>query len=268
MMVAQDVRAATGQGRNWFAETGKRDWRAILASVGLRPERWIFNILKKIPPEHCREETVAALAKAFRNRHPRMRVLSHMPRITRDTIALLEWSSDVVSAKLLLSSSVSDYDEQPISGLVNSISGYLFCKKDNRTWPYGNLTAKNLANVEARLRWRFREEGGDLLDPFPPPPIPGIPGRIEPIRDLGALGAEADGQRNCACEYVGNILMGRSYLYAISVFERATLALRNRRDADVWVIEDLRGLENGDPSEETTNFVMEWLETHYRAVDR
>jgi hypothetical protein len=116
-----------------------------------------------------------------------------------------------------------------------------------------------LTRVEMRLRWKHSAAGCELLAPFPPPPVGGIPGKIEPLRDYREVGAEADLQKNCVRAFLGDIIAGNFYVYSVTVKERATLALRRLGDSDTWVTADLRGYDNEEPSVETVRFVTSWL---------
>jgi hypothetical protein len=66
-------------------------------------------------------------------------------------------------------------------------------------------------------------------------------------------------QKNCVRAFIEDIIAGNFYAYAVTVRERATLALRRLGDSDTWVVADLRGYDNWEPSAETENFVKAWL---------
>ena len=234
-------------------------WREILGKLGLPPKRRVIRLLKKLPAAHCREQTVNAFAEAIRAKHFNVRILSHLSQITRDTVALLRLDCSMVSPLLLIASSVSDYDEEPTAWLVDNVRFLISGDPMRRGWPYRQLDAEMLARVEMRLRWKHRAAGCELLAPFPRPPIAGIPGKIEPLRDYRSVGEEADLQKNCVRAFIEDIIAGNFYVYAVTVRERATLALRRLGESDTWVIADLRAYDNWEPSAETEQFVAAWL---------
>jgi hypothetical protein len=244
---------------DWMREIAVMRWREILENLGLPPKRRVIRLLKKLPAAHCREQTVNALAEAIRAKHPYVRILSHLSQITRDTVALLRMDRSMVSSLILIASSASDYDEEPTAWLVDNVRFLISGDPVRRGWPYRQLDAETLARVETRLRWQHSAAGCELLAPFPRPPIAGIPGKIEPLRDYRSLGEEADLQKNCVRAFIEDIISGNFYAYAVTVRERATLALRRLGDSETWVVADLRAYDNWEPSEETEHFVTAWL---------
>lgn len=233
-------------------------WRQMLGRLGLPPQRRLVRILRKMPLLHCGTEALEDLVNAIADQHPFIRVLSHLPRITRDTAALLEAPRRHVSPKLLLDSAKSEYDEKPVFWSVDAVSWFSEGEYPGRPWPYGQLDAAALARVEARFRDRFGEEG-EYLAPFPEPPVSGIPGRITAIRSYWFLSAEGDEQNNCAETLAPEIVAGRCYVYSVTAFERATLALRRDEKTGRWFIEDLRARDNAAVSQATTAYVRAWL---------
>jgi len=242
----------------WLCRILDLTWTQALGAIGLPAERRIVRILRKLPVEHCHYDIVEILAAACRSRHPHLRILSHLPRITRDTGALLKLPPEMTNAHLLLASTKSNYDEEPVRWCLDAVAWFREQELPGRPWPYGRLDAMALGRIEARYRIRFGNDG-EFWAPFPPPPIPGVPGRIAALRDFWRLVAEGNQQSNCAEIYAPEIVAGRSYLYSVSVLERATLAIRRKRETGLWVVDDLRAKDNAPPSELTKRYVDEWL---------
>ena len=232
-------------------------WREILIELGLPNEPRVLRILRKMPLEHCHRLTVGCLADAIRSRHPHLRMLTHLPKITRDTIGLLRHAPEKINAHLFLASSASDYNEERVTWIVDTITWFRDQERAGRPWPYGHLTAEGLARVEETFRVRYGD-GSEHLTPFPEPPISGVPGRITALRDFAAVVAEGDEQVNCAESYIPDILVGKCYIYSVKVLETATLALRRTADG-AWVVDDVRARNNQPPSRETVAYVEEWL---------
>jgi hypothetical protein len=99
-----------------------------------------------------------------------------------------------------------------------------------------------------------------------PAPFPGRPAEIEPIRCYDRLVVDSAEVENCSVTFLGDIVGGKSYLYAVLHPERATLALR-RDESGGWEIQDLRAVRNAKVSVETKNFINEWIfaQEHSRA---
>ena len=230
-------------------------WHEILGEHRLPGERRLLRLFRKLPICHCQPNTVMALAGAIRREHPRVRLLSHLPRVTQDTVSLLHFPAELVNAHLLLASSQSDPGQEPISRCVETVTWFREFEGPGRHWPYGHLNAQELARVEEAFRARHTE-GGNL--PFPEPPLPDVPGRITALHDSRAVEAEGDQQLNCAASFIPEIIRNTKYLYSITVLERATLALRRDKSGQ-WVVDDLRARNNRPPSRETTDFVEAWL---------
>ncbi len=233
-------------------------WRQILGALGLPAERRLVRILRKISLPHCGAETLETLRGILRDGHPHLRTLSHLSTITRDTIALMRLSPLMVNPLLLFASGDSDYDEEPVRWCLDTIAWFRDQEEPGRPWPYGKLDPLALARVAARYRRRLGEQG-EYLTPFPPPPIPGVPGRITALRDFFSLSREGRQQNNCVEALAPDVLSGRIYVYAVNVRERATLAIRRKTVTGSFEVEDLRGADNAAPSDETERFVGEWL---------
>ena len=236
-------------------------WHEILGELGLPRERRLVRLFRKIPAFHAHPITVDSFADAIKTGHPHVRLLSHLPKITRDTVALLRLPPDKVNAHLLLASSGSDHDEEPVTWCVDTVAWFREQEKPGRPWPYARLDVKGLARVEELYRSRYGD-GAEHLLPFPEPPVPGIPGRITALRDFFSVVAEGDEQANCAESYIPDIQQGLSYLYAVTVLEGATLALR-RTAAGRWVVDDVKARFNRPASRETIEFIYAWLAEHY-----
>jgi hypothetical protein len=262
VLLVQSVAARAGDRSNQFRDLLGLRWRDLAKDLGLSAKPKAIRLLRKIPVLHCHRFTVSALADAIKSRHPHVRLLSHLPKITRDTVALLRLSPEKVNAHLLLASSSSDYDEEPVTWCVDNIGFYREVEGPGRPWPYGRLDAEDLKRVEAILRDRH-SDGLEHLTPFPEPPVPGVPGRITALRDSRDVAREGDEQVNCAESYLPAIIKGRNFLYSVTVLERATLALR-RTSQGRWILEDLRAQNNQAPSRETQYFVDEWMAANDR----
>jgi len=178
--------------------------------------------------------------------------------VTCDTVALLDLPPSLVNGRLLLASSWSNPDAEPVRWCVETVSWFREMELPGRPWPYRALDAAALARVEARFRKLYGDQG-EGLEAFPPPPFPGIPDEIIPLCDYWALIKEGDEQRNCIAGYGQDVVDGFCYVYSIRVAERATLLLRRLDKSTQWLVWDLRAEGNLQASEGTEMFVADWL---------
>ncbi len=91
---------------------------------------------------------------------------------------------------------------------------------------------------------------------FPPPPVPGIPGRIEPVTSASDLVDEGEMQGNCVASYAGRVREGNLYIYRVLKPERATLSITRSGPFAEWEIGELECRFNTDVSEETEELVQ------------
>ncbi len=239
-------------------------WCEILAHVGLPARPKVLRILSKLSPEHCHVHTVRKLCKVLAaSNHPSFHLLPHLPRLTRDTVSLLQLEPSLVSPELLRASTESDCDVETVTWLVTSIRSLLLQLGHIGGWPYAGVGVEQLKLIEGELFARLHP------DPtaFPAPPFASRPGEIEPIRDLFALAGEAEEQSNHAfVVLLPEILIGEAFVYAVHHPERATLALRRTNAFDEWKIHELRGPRNTAPVPDTSAAVEAWLAAAKRIV--
>ncbi len=228
-------------------------WRDLLRELRLPVRRRTLRILAKLAPDQCHPVTVRRLAQVLRlPRHPALRILPHLPRLSRDTVRLLFVPTECITARLLLASASSPEDEEPVNRVVRAIR---LLRKDGR-WPYRALGLIQLQAVERRLS-TAAVRNADAI--FPAPPFPGIPGCIVPIRDARDLLAEADGQHHCGAIYFPEVMAVLAYFYRVLRPERATLLILRAGSTAPWILGDLRLFANAEPTADTTSFVSEWL---------
>jgi hypothetical protein len=101
---------------------------------------------------------------------------------------------------------------------------------------------------------------GELLGPFPPPPLPALTADGDSLRPLTtphSVEREGEIMNHCAGGYVGAVFSGRSYLYAGSVAgERLTVEVV--RQAGGWALNQARGAGNLFPAEEAMRRLASW----------
>lgn len=103
---------------------------------------------------------------------------------------------------------------------------------------------------------------------FRTPPLPGIPGKIEPITSADGLVNEGELQNNCVGSYASRVRSGTTYIYKVLDPERATLSLtRSDTDSLDWQISELEVRSNQPVSRVTEQFISDWLERHREILE-
>jgi hypothetical protein len=93
---------------------------------------------------------------------------------------------------------------------------------------------------------------------FPPPPVPSLPGVVEPLDSAVQLVLEGRQQANCVASYAPRVREGRVSIYRVLQPERATLSLI-RTEAGRWEIGELKASRNRPVSGQTHDLVEQWL---------
>lgn len=244
--------------RRDLTKLSNRPWRGLLADLGLPTRPRTIRIMRKLPVGHCTVATVTRLRRVLRTSgHRWVHVLPHLPHFTRDTVGLLLQDPQVITPTLIHASLQSAPDEETVSWLCNSIRSLRAELGHTGPWPYRGLDLEQLKLVEGRLTALTVP---DYFAAFPPPPIPGIPGAIEPIRDFVNLAEEGDSQANCAVMYVSSILANEAYVYRLLRPDRATLVLQRSGPTGPWALADLRCSHNTAPTDASLAFVKTWID--------
>ncbi|MEI9953805.1 MAG: hypothetical protein WDO74_33715 [Pseudomonadota bacterium] len=104
-----------------------------------------------------------------------------------------------------------------------------------------------------------------LVVSFGRPPVPGTPD-IEPIRTTAELAAEGELMDHCCASHVWSVQRGETYFYRVFRPQRATLEVAISKK-HVWLYE-LKLRRNDEPSEETYEFVRQWLQMNQQQTGR
>ncbi|SHK65071.1 PcfJ-like protein [Marinobacter antarcticus] len=108
--------------------------------------------------------------------------------------------------------------------------------------------AKRAAHAAA-----LTQEHGD----YPAPPIPAIDG-IEPLASWLELLDEGSSMHHCVGSYDTFVALGEVFIYRMMEPERLTISLEHRNNT--WVIGEVRGIRNANPSPAALDFVRRWVE--------
>ncbi len=115
-----------------------------------------------------------------------------------------------------------------------------------------------LRELHDRLAARLNKKPGLPAVAYAPPPVPGTE-TIIPITHSKELSAEGQQMKHCVASYHADIIIGRYYVYRIIHPQRATLGL-TLSPGKKPCIDQLKGVRNQCPSQETYDSVQSWLQ--------
>jgi len=98
---------------------------------------------------------------------------------------------------------------------------------------------------------------------FPQPPIPGVDGIIEPIKNVKELFDEGEEMMHCVHSYYDRILEGRSFCYRVLYPERCTLEICPS-PSGFWMINQIRKKRNEKPKGKTFDMIQNWISNWYK----
>lgn len=247
--------------------------RDLLEILGLPASPAAVNLFRKIDPRCVNGDNWPAIklviGEALREPKPR---LNHLSSINTGVVEiLLDARASGAATPRLLEEVAEDRSEIYRGRVVHLITSTLRMQDELRTGPHCQ-TFQNLARLRAvheEVSEHYRRRVRQLIEAnacgpacFPVPPIPGIPGRIEPVTSASDLVDEGEMQGNCVASYAGRVREGHLYIYRVLCPERATLSITRRGPSSEWEIGELECRFNTDVSEETEEFVQAWLDRH------
>jgi hypothetical protein len=240
--------------------------RRILGALGFPDQQAAVRVLRRVD-DRVLDSTLLGHLQAWICDPACLRRLAHVPRIGAAGIALrtareLTWFDDRALPEVLGS-------EDP--ELLRSLDEFAELSRRLLRLRYGpqgpvSSTGQIRERIEA-MRRQLREVGDLPADgPLPDPPVPGIPGAIEPLRTVQDVHLEGKRMRHCVRLYLRPVLEGRVALYRVLQPQRATLSLvpKGRR----WRLGQLSRFANRQPSWECFAAVKHWLRTHTPPASR
>jgi len=212
-------------------------------------------------PEAFRREVLEPLKRAVAD--PEVaRALSHLPIIPLGVIELVSSPALFQCCRPSLLSEVaeaaSSLDRSSVAHLLREVLQMRSALDPERG--VSLLSVKQLHAIHDELlgdylKWlEMRARAGK----FPPAPVPGIPGIIEPVLSAKELIREGRSQSNCVGAYVDRVRGGKVFIYRVTTPERATLSLVNSTDGR-WEIGQLLASHNRAVSSQTQDVVEEWM---------
>ena len=237
-------------------------WRQtrIAELLGFPASRRSVRALRKLPVDELDAAALLSLQRLLRSEEVLGRI-SHLPRLSK---ALLQVARSPESFMALeRDSQLALLDPQRGPALAKQLGAMLDRLTRTRSRGYRlPRTIRSSVHAEALARAisALQSEVGplDAPDSVPPPPFPGIPGVIEPLRSAGDYHEEGLAMRNCVRSRLREAMRGRIALYRVLQPERATLSLE--RSGPRWRLGDLLAVGNSSVARRTREEVDRWLE--------
>lgn len=213
-------------------------FRSAVARGGMQPySRWHYRYLHRLMVSSTRPATkglIRHLARVNPTRLKIARALSEDLQIAPLVMALrnVEAARDLDTLVMLLKQSGADR-----AAMVGALAAV--------------TTMEDVGKFAKR--WAFRVA-------LPRHPVPASEG-YEPVKDTADLRKLAIDFRNCARNYVGNALEGRS-AFAVVTDLSSQAVVHLIRAGDRWSIDDFYGRGNAPPDRNLTNRWTEYLAQH------
>lgn len=251
--------------------------RDLMAILGLPSLNSAVNLFRKIDPASISGDNwpaiVTVLTKELAASKSR---LSHLPSINYGVVEILAHpEASRAASAYLLNEVANDRSENYRGRVVHMITSTLRMQDELRTGARCNEFASlaRLRTVHDEVSENYRRRVRQLIEAnelaeyhFFSPPLPGIPGRIEPITSAAGLVDEGEEQGNCVANYAQRVKDGHTFIYRVLHPERATLSIVLKTPFGGWEIGELEKRYNTDTSPETEEFVQAWLDRHRKFV--
>lgn len=251
--------------------------RDLLGVLGLPSSPAAVNLFRKVDPHSVNGDNWPALVEVIgRAASEPKSCLNHLSAINAGVVEiLLDPRASRAATRQLLEEVARDRAENHRGRVVHLITSTLRMQDELRAGrpcqTFQNLSRLHALHEEVTANYRRRvhqlteaNAGGPAC--FPPPPLPGIPGQIEPVTSPSDLVDEGEMQGNCVASYAARVRDGDLYIYRVLHPERATLSITRRSQLHEWEIGELECRYNTDVSEETEEFAQAWLDRHRRLV--
>ena len=259
---------------NWYADYprsrldfGRMPQRDLLKLLRLPDSAAIVKLFRKIPPESVDQRLWPALLAALRQPDgASSKLLSHVPAVNLGVMELILTPQIRGALTPTLLEEVAADPKEKYRGAVASMIGDIVAMRQELG---GGHLLTGIKSVE-RLRQIHTELAEDFhklatmrreLGLLPPPPIPGIEGKIIPLRTQAELMAEGREQKNCVATYGATVADKKCYIYRVLFPGRATLCIRRQTDGN-WGISQIEASCNRPVDGATREFVRQWLEPH------
>ena len=250
--------------------------RDLLSVLDLPSSPAAVNLFRKLAPQSVNGDNWPSILQLLRQELAAPKTcLNHLSRINTGVIEiLLEPQASRAVTPSLLGEVARDPAQNYRARTVHAITSTLRMQEElhepRRTARFQNLARLREVHDEVSESYRRRirqliEANLHQTDRFQSPPLPGIPGKIEPITSAAELFNEGEAQGNCVASYANRVHSGSTFIYRVLHPQRATLSVVRGNGFDIWEIGELEARFNTDVTDETEDFVQAWLDRH-RAV--
>ncbi len=255
--------------------------RDIMEVLGLPSTNGAVKLFRKITPASLNGDNCSSMLEIFRRELEDLKSpLNHLEAINSGVIEiLLNPEAARAAGPALLKEVARDKAENHRGRIVHMITGTLQMQEQLRDDGSRHLRRSQFPSLESlretheEVTKRYRRRIRQLIDAkehdtdrFRTPPMPGIPGKIEPITSPEGLVNEGEEQGNCVASYAERVRRGSTFIYRVLAPERATLSVVKTSPFSDWEIGELESKYNTDVQSETEEFVEAWLDRHQSLV--
>ncbi len=255
---------------------GTMSQRDLLACLDLPDSAAMVKLLRKVRPESITGDNWRAVAGLLRRGTTDLRQpLAHLPVINTGVIEIVSEARLLEAASACLLEEISTLRQEHYrAGVAQMLRDTLDMQEQLRGRDPVRLFAdlERLRKVHLEVSAAHREylrrrraaalsgEAGNRDRAiFETPPIPGLPGSIEPLTSASHLVDEGEEQHNCVGSYAWKVRMGDTFIYRILKPERATLSIVRQSDG-CWHISELLARYNEPVKASTERHVARWLD--------
>ncbi|MEM7600589.1 MAG: PcfJ domain-containing protein [Verrucomicrobiota bacterium] len=255
--------------------------RDIMEVLELPSTNNAVKLFRKIAPASVNGDHLGSMIEIFRRELENMKSpLNHLEAINSGVIEiLLNPAASRAAGPNLLKEVANDKAENHRGRIIHLITDTLSMQEELRD--DGNSHARrthfsdlrSLRETHGEVTNRYRRRIRQLIEAnqhdterFRTHPLPGIPGKIEPITSPEGLVNEGKEQGNCVASYAEKVRQGSTFIYRLFYPERATLSIIKPSPFADWEIGELESRYNTDVQGETEEYVEDWLDRHQSAL--
>lgn len=247
--------------RNWIFHPNRKPYRTarnlikkkqkeICGWLGFPEHFWTVKILRKLDKRFIHPITLFRLRKCLYDKNW-VKVAMQVPYLNSHSLYGIRFvAHKIISYNCYMEFFETKTDWGILYDLINMTRSLNETEKQ-----YTSL--REVYNLHERHRVRISQK--DLYKDlnFPPPPIQGISGKIEPITNPKDLKEEGMIMKHCVYSYARKVAEGSSYIYRILKPERATMEIV--KVDGIWVLNQVYGMANSKVPQETLYEIKKFL---------
>ncbi len=245
--------------------------REILGCLDFPDDNGAVSLFRKIDPASVNGDNwqgLLSLLRSFAGSTLRQR-LGHLPVINTGVVEiLLDESASGAAGNRLLQEVAEDRRESYRARVVHLVTNTLqmqdVLQARRPVTKFPDLERLEIVHREVSEAYRHRvrrlnEARRHSHANFSRPPIPGIPGEIEPLTSPEQLVDEGEAQGNCVASYAHKVERGDTFLYRVLKPQRCTLSIVRHSSGGLWRIGELESKFNTPAADDTERAVTAWL---------